>query len=69
VLSAVLSATDGRGADVVLYAVGGPMFGTALKLLAHRGRLLEITGQKSAWSALISSFFIIMNLNSWAWTR
>ena len=42
--SAVRSFTEGRGANVVLDAVGGPMFETALKLLAHRGRLIEISG-------------------------
>jgi NADPH:quinone reductase len=43
-VSAVRSFTGGRGADVVLDTAGGPMFETALKLLAHRGRLVEITG-------------------------
>jgi len=31
--------TDGRGADVVLNAVGGPTFEPALEMLAHRGRM------------------------------
>lgn len=31
--------TDGRGADVVLNAVGGSMFEPGLKMLAHRGRM------------------------------
>jgi NADPH:quinone reductase len=35
--------TDGRGADVVFDTVGGPMFEPALKSLAHRGKLLEIS--------------------------
>jgi NADPH:quinone reductase-like Zn-dependent oxidoreductase len=35
--------TKGRGADVVFDTVGGPMFESALKSLAHRGRLLEIS--------------------------
>jgi NADPH:quinone reductase len=34
---------DGRGVDVVLNAAGGPMFEIGLKLLAHRGRQVEIT--------------------------
>jgi NADPH:quinone reductase len=33
----------GRGADVILNAAGGPVFGIALDLLAHRGRQVEIT--------------------------
>lgn len=37
------SVTDGKGADVVLNAAGGPMFEIGLKLLAHRGRQVEIT--------------------------
>ena len=44
--AAVWSSTGGRGADVVLDAAGGAMFETALKLLAHRGRLVEITAGK-----------------------
>jgi NADPH:quinone reductase len=37
------SMTDGKGADVVLNSAGGPMFEIGLKLLAHRGRQIEIT--------------------------
>jgi NADPH:quinone reductase len=33
----------GKGVDVVLNAAGGPMFEVGLKLLAHRGRQVEIT--------------------------
>jgi NADPH:quinone reductase-like Zn-dependent oxidoreductase len=33
----------GRGADVIFNAAGGPVFGIALGLLAHRGRQVEIT--------------------------
>jgi NADPH:quinone reductase len=33
----------GRGADVIFNAAGGPVFGIALDLLAHRGRQVEIT--------------------------
>src|SRR3984885_14742757 len=35
--------TAGRGADVIFNAAGGPVFGIALDLLAHRGRQVEIT--------------------------
>jgi len=35
--------TAGRGADVIFNAAGGPVFGIALNLLAHRGRQVEIT--------------------------
>lgn len=35
--------TAGRGAEVVYDAVGGVMFEPALKSLAHRGRLVEIS--------------------------
>jgi NADPH2:quinone reductase len=35
--------TTGRGADVIFNAAGGPVFGIALDLLAHRGRQVEIT--------------------------
>ena len=38
----VREATNGRGADVVFDTVGGPMFESSLKALAHRGRQLEI---------------------------
>lgn len=37
------SMTDGKGADVVLNAAGGRMFEIGLRLLAHRGRQIEIT--------------------------
>ncbi len=40
---AVRKATDGRGADVVLDAVGGIMFRHALDCLALRGRLVEMS--------------------------
>jgi len=39
-------AAAGVRADVVLDAVGGAMFEVAVKLLAHRGRLVEISGGK-----------------------
>ena len=45
-VTALRSFTGGRGADVVLDAVGGPMFDSALKMLARRGRLIEITAGK-----------------------
>jgi len=40
--------TEGRGADVVLNAVGGPTFEPSLNMLAHRGRLavLASPGQR-----------------------
>ena len=41
--------TQGRGADVVINAVGGPTFEPSLNMLAHRGRLavLASPGQRS----------------------
>jgi len=39
----VRRATNGRGADLIFDTVGGPMFEPALKSLAHRGRLVEIS--------------------------
>jgi NADPH:quinone reductase len=41
--SAVARTTEGRRAQVIFDAVGGPMFEPALKALGHRGRLIEIT--------------------------
>jgi NADPH2:quinone reductase len=38
----VRDATNGRGAEVVFDAVGGPMFEPAVKALAHRGRQLQV---------------------------
>jgi NADPH:quinone reductase len=38
----VAMATAGRGADVVLDVVGGPLFEPCLKSLAHRGRQVAI---------------------------
>ena len=44
-------------ADVVLDAVGGPMIQNALKLLAHRGRLIELTGGKDPASFQMVDFY------------
>jgi NADPH2:quinone reductase len=43
VAGAVLEATDGRGADLVLDAVGGPLFEPALNSLSEKGRMVVIT--------------------------
>jgi len=43
VTEAVLAATDGRGANFVLDAVGGPLFEPALKSLGKKGRMVVIT--------------------------
>jgi NADPH:quinone reductase len=40
---AVLAATNGEGADLVLDAVGGPLFEPALNSLAKKGRMVVIT--------------------------
>jgi NADPH:quinone reductase len=41
--SQVRAHTAGHGANVIFNAAGGPVFGIALTLLAHRGRQVEIT--------------------------
>lgn len=41
-VDAVKNATDGRGVDVLMEVVGGPGFASSLKMLAYRGRLLNI---------------------------
>ncbi len=41
--AAIRGATGGRGADVVFDAVGGVLFRPALAMLAHLGRLVEIS--------------------------
>jgi NADPH:quinone reductase len=43
VTDAVLAATDGGGADLVLDAVGGPLFEPVLNSLAKKGRMVVIT--------------------------
>jgi NADPH2:quinone reductase len=43
VTDAVLAATDGRGANLILDAVGGPLFEPALTSLAKKGRMVVIT--------------------------
>jgi NADPH:quinone reductase len=43
VTSAVLAATDERGVDLVLDAVGGPLFEPALNSLGEKGRMVVIT--------------------------
>jgi NADPH:quinone reductase-like Zn-dependent oxidoreductase len=41
--STVRNLTQARGADIVFDTVGGPMLPEGLKLLAHRGRIIEIS--------------------------
>ena len=43
VTDAVLAATNGGGADLILDAVGGPLFEPALNSLGERGRMVVIT--------------------------
>jgi NADPH:quinone reductase len=43
VTDAVLAATDGGGVDLVLDAVGGPLFEPALNGLGEKGRMVVIT--------------------------
>jgi NADPH:quinone reductase len=43
VTDAVVAATDGGGADLVLDAVGGPLFEPALNSLGEKGRMVVIT--------------------------
>jgi NADPH:quinone reductase len=43
VTDTVLAATDGRGANLVLDAVGGPLFEPALNSLGAKGRMVVIT--------------------------
>ena len=43
VTDAVLAATDGGGANLVLDAVGGPLFEQALNSLGEKGRMVVIT--------------------------
>jgi NADPH:quinone reductase len=42
VVAAVTEATEGRGADVVIDAVGGRAFTTALKAVGHLGRVVAL---------------------------
>ncbi len=55
---AVREATGGRGADVVLDAVGGPMFAQSLAILAPRGRLAIISsaGQRQVSFDLVDFY-------------
>jgi NADPH:quinone reductase len=43
VTDAVLAATDGGGANLILDAVGGPLFEPALNSLGEKGRMIVIT--------------------------
>jgi NADPH:quinone reductase-like Zn-dependent oxidoreductase len=43
VTDAVLAATDGGGADLILDAVGGPLFEPAVASLGEKGRMVVIT--------------------------
>jgi NADPH:quinone reductase-like Zn-dependent oxidoreductase len=55
---AVREATGGRGAEVVFDTVGGVMFRAALKCLAPRGRLIEISaaGQREVSFDLVDFY-------------
>jgi NADPH:quinone reductase-like Zn-dependent oxidoreductase len=48
VAGAVKKLTDGRGADIVFDTVGGAMLLEALKYLAPRGRIIEISAGREA---------------------
>ena len=43
VSEAVMTATEGRGVDLALDAVGGPLFEPSLNSLAHKGRMVVLT--------------------------
>lgn len=55
---AVLCRLTGRGADIVFDTVGGAMFETAVRLLAPRGRLVEISaGDRRQVSFDLADFY------------
>jgi NADPH2:quinone reductase len=55
VVAAVLAATDGRGADLVVDLVGGSTLGASMKALAYRGRITAVgdAGRDESWPSLM----------------
>ncbi len=59
--SAVLDATDGRGADVVYDPVGGEMFRAAVECVARGGRILAVGFASGQWADAPTSLLVARN--------
>jgi NADPH2:quinone reductase len=59
---AVAKLTDGRGADVVIDNVGGPIFNACLRALAWCGRIVVVGFTAGAPSTLRSNYLLIKNI-------
>jgi NADPH2:quinone reductase len=59
----ILALTGGKGADVVLDPVGGPLFETSLRLLAPYGRLLVIGFTSGQFGVARSNILLVKALS------
>jgi len=59
---AVLAATDGRGADVVVETVGGPTLGAALRATAWEGRVLVVGFASGEVPSVRAGLVLVKNL-------
>jgi NADPH:quinone reductase len=58
----VYAVTEGRGADVVLDPLGGPMFEAAVRALAWRGRLVVIGFAAGAIPTIRMNYLLLKNI-------
>jgi NADPH2:quinone reductase len=59
--SAVLQATDGRGADCIYDPVGGEAFTAATRCVAHEGRILAIGFASGRWGSVDTAHLVERN--------
>jgi NADPH:quinone reductase len=56
------TATEGRGADVILDPLGGEVFNSAVRVLAWRGRLVVIGFAAGAIPTLRTNYLLLKNI-------
>ena len=61
IAEAVRNATDGRGADAIYDPVGGDVFTSATKCVAHGGRILAIGFASGSWGRTDTSHLVYNN--------
>ncbi|MFP8874995.1 MAG: zinc-binding dehydrogenase, partial [Myxococcota bacterium] len=61
IAEAVRAATDGRGADAIYDPVGGDVFTTATRCVAHEGRILAIGFASGSWGQTDTSHLVYNN--------
>ena len=60
--SQVYAATEGRGADIILDPLGGPIFEAAMRALAWRGRLVVIGFAAGPIPTIRTNYLLLKNV-------